>query len=62
MTSNIIFLELLINIHINNDNINIIVFSEERTSSTHALTMYRHNTMIEGKEFKIGIYTHIYIY
>lgn len=28
--------------------------SEERTSSTHALTMYRHNTVVDGKEYKIG--------
>ena len=27
---------------------------EERTSSTHALTMYRHNTNHKGKDYKIG--------
>lgn len=38
--------------------INIIItnHSEERTSSTHALTMYRHNTTINGKETAIGKY------
>lgn len=29
-------------------------YSEERTSSTHALTMYRHNTVVNGKEYKVG--------
>jgi hypothetical protein len=28
--------------------------SEERTSSTYALTMYRHNHTLNGKEVKIG--------
>ena len=28
--------------------------SEERTSSTHALTMYRHNTNHKGQDYKIG--------
>jgi hypothetical protein len=28
--------------------------SEERTSSTYALTMYRHNHTLNGKEIKIG--------
>ena len=32
------------------------ICSEERTSSTHALTMYRHNTTVNGKEYKIGKY------
>jgi hypothetical protein len=36
--------------------INNIHYSEERTSSTHALTMYRHNTTVNGKEVKIGIF------
>jgi len=31
-------------------------YSEERTSSTHALTMYRHNTTLNGKEYKVGKY------
>jgi Rab-like protein 2 len=31
-----------------------ILYSEERTSSTHALTMYRHNTIVDGKEVKVG--------
>ena len=30
------------------------LYSEERTSSTHALTMYRHNTVHNGKEYKVG--------
>ena len=29
---------------------------EERTSSTHALTMYRHNTTHKGVEYKIDIW------
>ena len=29
---------------------------EERTSSTHALTMYRHNTTVNGKDLKIDIW------
>jgi len=29
---------------------------EERTSSTHALTMYRHVTMHNGAEYKIDIW------
>ena len=29
---------------------------EERTSSTHALTMYRHNTVVNEKEMKIDIW------
>ena len=29
---------------------------EERTSSTYALTMYRHNTTVNGKEMKIDIW------
>ena len=29
---------------------------EERQLSTYALTMYRHNAKIEGKEYKIGNY------
>jgi small GTP-binding protein len=29
---------------------------EERTSSTHALTMYRYNTQMEGKEVKVDIW------
>ncbi len=29
---------------------------EERTSSTHALTMYRHNTVVNGKELKIDMW------
>ena len=33
----------------------LIVYSEERTSSTHALTMYRHNTTFNGKEYKVGM-------
>lgn len=32
----------------------ITLYSEERTSSTHALTMYRHNTTVDGKEVKVG--------
>ena len=34
--------------------LNLTLSSEERTSSTHALTMYRHNTMVDGKEYKVG--------
>ena len=30
--------------------------SEERTSSTHALTMYRYNYKIENKAYKVGKY------
>ena len=29
---------------------------EERTSSTHALTMYRHKTEYEGKEIQVDIW------
>ncbi len=29
---------------------------EERTSSTHALTMYRHNTTYKDVEYKIDIW------
>ena len=29
---------------------------EERTSSTHALTMYRYNYKIENKSYKVGKY------
>jgi len=29
---------------------------EERTSSTHALTMYRHITEFEGKEIQVDIW------
>ena len=29
---------------------------EERTSSTHALTMYRHKTELDGKEMQIDIW------
>lgn len=32
----------------------LLAFSEERTSSTHALTMYRHNAKHDGKDYKIG--------
>jgi len=32
----------------------IFIFSEERTSSTHALTMYRYNYNVNGKIQKIG--------
>jgi hypothetical protein len=28
--------------------------SEERTSSTHALTMYRHTHEVDGKDYLIG--------
>ena len=35
----------------------IMIYSEERTSSTHALTMYRHNTVVDGKEYKVGKYS-----
>ena len=35
-------------------------FSEERTSSTHALTMYRHNTIVDGKEYKVGKSIHLF--
>jgi len=34
--------------------ISISIFSEERTSSTHALTMYRYNYNMNGKTQKIG--------
>ena len=30
------------------------LLSEERTSSTHALTMYRHNTVHNDKAIKVG--------
>ena len=30
------------------------IYSEERTSSTHALTMYRKDMEIDGTEYKIG--------
>ena len=29
---------------------------EERTSSTHALTMYRHKTEFDGKEIQVDIW------
>ena len=29
---------------------------EERTSSTHALTMYRHNTNVKGKDYAVDIW------
>jgi hypothetical protein len=32
----------------------LFLFSEERASSTHALTMYRHNTIHNGQEIKVG--------
>jgi hypothetical protein len=32
------------------------LFSEERTSSTHALTMYRHKTNHKGVDYEVDIW------
>ena len=34
--------------------INLLNDYEERTSSTHALTMYRHNCNHKGTDYKVG--------
>jgi Rab-like protein 2 len=34
----------------------IVNYSEERTSSTHALTLYRHNTTLNGREVKVDMW------
>lgn len=44
------------------DNLIFCKYSEERTSSTHALTMYRHNTVVNGKEYKVGMLLLMYIW
>ncbi len=35
---------------------------EERTSSTHALTMYRHNCNHKGQDYKVGKYSDIIMF